>query len=171
METWDAIRARRDVRQFGDRPISEDDLERILEAGWRAPSASNKQGRDLVVVTERGLLTQIGAEWQGAHNAGGSAAAVALVYPLAGSGRGAAFGAFDQGQAAMAMMVTAADLGIGSGHAAVDDQETGRRLLGYPPDHGCGMLITFGYPAERPLEPIGRPERRPFGEVVHRGHW
>jgi len=28
-----------------------------------------------------------------------------------------------------------------------------------------------GYPADRPLTPIKRPDRRPFDEVVHRDHW
>jgi nitroreductase len=32
-------------------------------------------------------------------------------------------------------------------------------------------MIDFGYPADRPLRPIRRPNRRPFEEVVHRGRW
>jgi len=41
METWDAVRARRNVRQYTDQPIPRDDLERILEAGRRSPSSSH----------------------------------------------------------------------------------------------------------------------------------
>jgi len=33
------------------------------------------------------------------------------------------------------------------------------------------MLISLGYPADRPLSPIRNPKRRPFNEVVHRGGW
>ena len=33
------------------------------------------------------------------------------------------------------------------------------------------MLISLGYPADRPLTPVREPDRRPFGEVVHRGRW
>ena len=43
METWDAIRARRNVRQYTGQPITREDLERILEAGRRAPSSGNWQ--------------------------------------------------------------------------------------------------------------------------------
>jgi hypothetical protein len=32
-------------------------------------------------------------------------------------------------------------------------------------------MLALGYPADRPLAPIFRPDRRPFDEVVHRGHW
>ena len=43
VETWDAITARRNVRSFADRPIPAADLDRILEAGRRAPSSQNWQ--------------------------------------------------------------------------------------------------------------------------------
>jgi hypothetical protein len=33
------------------------------------------------------------------------------------------------------------------------------------------VLVTLGVPADRPLTPIERPDRRPFTDVVHRGHW
>ena len=46
METWDAIRARRNVRQYTDQPIARENLERICEAGRRAPSAGNWQPWD-----------------------------------------------------------------------------------------------------------------------------
>jgi nitroreductase len=78
---------------------------------------------------------------------------------------------FDLGQATMSIMLAAADLGIGSAHAGVHDQELARRLLGVPEDRFCALLITLGFPADRPLTPIRRPDRRPFNEVVHRGHW
>jgi hypothetical protein len=29
----------------------------------------------------------------------------------------------------------------------------------------------LGYPADRPLRPIAKPDRRPFDEVIHRDHW
>lgn len=49
METWDAIRSRRNVRAYERRPIAAADLDRILEAARRTPSASNRQRWDLVV--------------------------------------------------------------------------------------------------------------------------
>jgi nitroreductase len=59
METWDAIRARRNVRVFEERPIAEADLDRILEAGRRAPSSRNWQPWDFVLVTERSALVEL----------------------------------------------------------------------------------------------------------------
>jgi hypothetical protein len=40
MDTWDAIRARRNVRSYRPGPVAEGDLDRIAEAGWRAPASS-----------------------------------------------------------------------------------------------------------------------------------
>ena len=61
METWDAIRSRRNVRQFEPRTLSDADLDRILEAGRIAPSSRNWQPWDFVVVTDRDQLVRLAA--------------------------------------------------------------------------------------------------------------
>jgi nitroreductase len=171
METWDAIRSRRNVRSYAERPIPSEDLDRVLEAGRRTPSAGNQQGWDFVVCTDRDQLTELSRVWRGARHVAGSAATVALVAPVPADDRGRELGQYDLGQATMSMMLAAADLGIGSAHAAVADQDLARQLLGFPGDRFCAWLITFGYPADRPLAPIEQPDRRPFTDVVHRGRW
>lgn len=171
METWDAIRARRNVRSFSDRPLAAGDLDRILQAGWLAPSANNRQRRDLVVVSDRQQLAELATVWQHAGHVATSAVTVACVLPPAENERLGLLDHYDLGQATMAMMLAAADLGVGSGHASVGDQEACRRILGYPEDHQCQYLLAFGYPSDRPLAPLRRPDRRPFDEVVHRSRW
>jgi nitroreductase len=69
------------------------------------------------------------------------------------------------------MALAAADLGIGTGHSSVGDQDQARKLLGVPGDHDVALLLGIGYPADRPLRPIAKPDRRPVGEVIHRGRW
>lgn len=171
METWDAIASRRNVRSFADRAIPNHDLERILEAGRRAPSASNWQPWDFVVVTDRAQLRELARLGPGAGHVADSAAAVALVLPELDSARERERARYDAGQATMAMMIAAADLGIGSGHAGVGDQDQARRVLGLPDDRLIAYMIDLGYPADRPLRPIKNPDRRPFDQVVHRGRW
>jgi nitroreductase len=171
METWDAIRARRNVRVYSDRPLDPADLDRVLEAGRRAPSASNRQRWDFVLVTDRDQLAELGTVWQGARHIPGSQATIVLVIPEPDSERFLVIDRFDVGQATMAMMIAAADLGIGSGHSSVGDQEAARRILGVPDGYLCAVMIGLGYPADRPLRPLRNPERRPFDDVVHRGTW
>src|SRR3989440_3949787 len=171
METWDAIRSRRNVRSYTDQPVAQADLERILEAGRRAPSSRNWQPWDFVVVTDREQLKELAKVWQGAGHVAHSAATIALVLPQTDDAGERDRAQYDLGQATMAMLIAAADLGIGSGHAAVADQDRARRVLGFPDDRYAAYLIDLGYPADRPLKPIRNPNRRPFDEVVHRGRW
>jgi nitroreductase len=81
METWDAIRARRNVRSYLPDPIADSDLNRIAEAGWRAPSASNRQHRDFVIVTDRSQLEELSTVWRGAGHIAAAPAVIALVVP------------------------------------------------------------------------------------------
>ena len=171
METWDAIRSRRNVRSYAEEAIAPEDLDQILEAGRRTPSAGNQQAWDFVVCTDREQLAQLAKVWRSAGHVARSAATIALIAPNAQDARSRDLVQYDLGQATMSIMVAAADLGIGSAHSAVSDQELARRLLGLPEDRFCAWLITLGVPADRPLRPIARPNRRPFEDVVHRGHW
>lgn len=171
METFDAIRSRRDIRGFADRPIDPGDLDRILEAGWRSPSSINWQPWDFVVVTDRARLVELAKVFHGARHVAHSAATIAMIAPFPEDDVRRDWIMYDFGQATMSMMLAAADLGIGTGHAAVMDQDLARRLLGFPEDRWCVYLLPLGYPADRPLRPIARPNRRPFDEVVHRDRW
>jgi nitroreductase len=171
METWDAIRARRNVRQYVDRPIDPHDLDRILEAGRRSPSAGNRQRWDFVLCTDRRQLQELSKVWHGAGHVARSAATVVLLAPHADDPRTRGSIDYDLGQVTISMMLAAADLGIGSGHASVGDQELARRILGHPEDRRCAYMIALGYPADRPLAPLRTPARRPFEEVVHRDRW
>jgi nitroreductase len=171
METWDAITSRRNVRQFADRPLSEDQVDRILEAGRRAPSSRNWQPWDFIAVTDRSQLRELSHVWQGGGHIADSALTVVVVLPKMDEERQRGRAQYDVGQATMQMMVAATDLGIGSGHSAVGDHELARRLLGFPEDRFAAVMIDFGYPSDRPLRPIRHPDRRPFDELVHRGHW
>ena len=169
MQTWEAMTSRRNVRSFDDRPIPAADLDRILEAGRRAPSSQNWQPWDFIVVTDREQLRELAAVWRGAGHVAGSAATIVVIGPAADNAFRRA--QFDLGQAVMAMLVTAADLGIGSCHAGVADLRLARDLLGFPEDRDWAFLVSLGYPADRPLAPVRHPKRRPFDEVVHRGRW
>jgi nitroreductase len=80
---------------------------------------------------------------------------------------------FDLGQAAENMMLAAWELGIGSVPATVYDHDLVQRLLGYPADHHCEFLLSFGYPADpsdltRPPKPGGRAS---LDEIVHEERW
>jgi nitroreductase len=171
METWDAIRARRNVREYADRAIVPEDLDRILEAGRRSPSSMNQQPWDFVVLVDRARLVRLAEVWRYGAHLGGAAAAIAFVAPASDDPEERETIQFDMGQAAMSAMLAAADLGIGSCHSAIGDEALVRELLGLPADRECIVLLSLGYPAGRPLAPMERPSRRAFDDVVHRDRW
>jgi nitroreductase len=78
---------------------------------------------------------------------------------------------YDVGQVTMSIMLAAADMGIGSGHASVGDQDLARSILGVPEDRECAILIALGFPAGRRLQPLNHPNRRAIEDVVHRERW
>jgi nitroreductase len=171
LNTPDAIRSRRNVRDFTDQPISDNDLNQILEAARRTPSSMNEQRWDFVVATDRKQLQELSKVWTYAGHVAKSAATVVLVAPIGKDGPTRESIQYDLGQATMSIMIAAADLGIGTGHAAISDQKLLRKLLGVPEDRFGAWLIALGYPADRPLQPIKEMKRRPFDDVVHRGRW
>jgi hypothetical protein len=108
VETWDAIRSRRNVRAYAEEAIAPEHLDQVLEAARRS-----------------------------AGHVARSAATIALVAPRSDDARTRDLIHNDLGQATMSIMVAAADLGIGSAHSAVADQDLARRLLGFPEDRLC----------------------------------
>ncbi|MBY0398567.1 MAG: nitroreductase family protein [Thermoleophilia bacterium] len=171
MDTWNAYRSRRNVRDYTSQPIAADVLERILEAGRRAPSAFNSQPWEFVVVQGASHLSDLSEVWRGARHVASSAATIAVLTPIETDPDRARWAEFDLGQAVAAMTIVAADAGIGSAHALIEDQDLLRRLLGSPDTHRGAYLLALGHPGDRPLSPIARPNRRPFDEVVHVGRW
>ena len=165
METWDAIRSRRNVRVFSERAIDESDLARVLEAGRRAPSSRNWQPWDFIVVTDRLQLVALAQVWRSAGHVARAAAAVAFVGPVLESDANRDWLWFDHGQAMMSMMIAAADLGIGSGHAAVADQELARTILGRP----RGPVLRRAHVARLSGGPRAGAAPAPRSATVRRG--
>jgi nitroreductase len=173
MDTWTAIRTKRMVRRFEDRPLARDQLNRILDAGRHAASSKNQQRWDFVVVEDRAQLRALAGVGQFAGHVAGAAAAIALLAPDPTRPGASLSLVWDLGLAAENMMLAAWELGIGSCPATVYDQALAREILGHPEDRWCGYVLSFGYPAD--ADDLTRPPRaggrRPLEELVHRERW
>lgn len=173
MSTWQAITTKRMVRAFADRPLEPDHLVRVLNAGRRAASSKNLQRWDFIVCRDREHLTELGAVGPWAGHLAGAAVAVALVTPDPAAADSPLSVSFDLGMAAGNMMLAAWELGIGSVPATVYEQDLARRLLGYPDDHHCEYLISFGYPADPDV--LTRPNkaggRQALADIIHDERW
>lgn len=173
METWKAIDSIRVVRQFAARDIEEGSLQRILDAGRRAGSSKNLQRWAFVVVRDGDLLEQLSRVGNYAQPLAGAALAIALVTPDPHAKDAPLSIVFDLGRAAQNMVLAAWELGIGSVPATVYDHDLARELLGYPVDHHCEYLLSFGYPADpsaltAPKQAGGRVR---LDDIVHHERW
>ena len=173
MSVWDAVNSKRVIRQFSDRPIEPEDLVRILNAGRRAASSKNLQRWQFVVCRDREHLEQLAKVGPWAGHLAGAAVAVALVTPDPKAADSPLSVLFDLGMAADNMMLVAWELGIGSVPATVYEHELARELLGYPEDHHCEYLLSFGHPAD-PAD-LDRPNRAggrsALADLLHDERW
>jgi len=173
MDTWRAINSVRVVRQFEDRPLAAEHMDRILNAGRRAGSSKNEQRWAFIVVRERDHLRELAQVGRYAGHLAKAALAIALVTPETGDGPRSRSVMWDLGRAAQNMVLAAWELGIGSVPATVYDHGLAARLLGLPPDRRCDFLLSFGYPADdsKLSAPNRAGGRLPLEDVVHEERW
>lgn len=170
---WKAVRSKRAIRRFADRPLESDHLDRILNAGRRAHSSKNLQRWAFIVCQDRAHLQELSNVGPYAGHLAGAAAGIALVIPDPKAADAPLSIVFDIGQAADSMMLVAWELGIGSVPATVYEQDLAQRLLGYPDGQHCEFLLSFGYPAD-PAEMTHPPKaggRLPIDDVVRWERW
>ncbi len=166
----DAIRTKRAVRQFQDKPLSEEAIRQILNAGRRAQSSKNSQPWHFVAIQDKAILKTLSECGQWAGHLAGAALGVAILHQEPNE----LFQIlFDVGQAAAYMQLAAWELGIGSCMATIYAGDKARQVLGFPHDLEIRFAISFGYPADE--ESLTRPPkkggRRSLDEMVHWDKW
>ena len=173
MDVWTAIRTKRMVREFEDRPLEPAHLERIVDAGRHAGSSKNKQRWDFIVVEDRSILRRLAEVGPWADHIAGAAAAVALITPDPHAPGASLSLTWDSGLAAENMLLAAWEIGVGSCPATVYEPDKAREILGHPADRFCGYILSFGYPKD-PADLTRPPKaggRRSLDDVVHRDRW
>jgi nitroreductase len=170
MDVIEAIRTRRVVRQFKPLPLPEEAVEKILNAGRRAPSAKNMQPWSFIAITNRQTLQALSQLGVYAGHLAGAALGIAILTPPPEMRWSVLF---DAGQAAAYLQLAAWDLGIGSCPATIYEPEKARQFLGYPPDQHLHVVLSFGYPQDESLltAPPRKGARRSFANTVHWQKW
>ena len=170
MDVFEAIRTKRAVRKFQEKPLSKETMRSILNAGRRSQSSKNNQDWRFIAITDKATLKALSecGEWAG-HLAG-AAMAIAILTP----DPSAKFQyLFDAGQAAAFMQLAAWELGIGSCPASIYDFERARGILGFPPEWHLRLALSFGYPAdeEKLSAAPKKGGRKGLEEVVRWERW
>jgi len=170
MNVSDAIRLKRAVRKFQDKPLPEEVVHAILNAGRRSQSSKNEQGWQFIAIRDKDILKALSETGTYAGHLAGAALAIAIVTP---DPAGIFQVMFDAGQSAAYMQLAARELGVGSVPASIYEAERARQILALPSEWHLRIALSFGYPLEE--EKISaapkKGGRRPLEEVVHWDRW
>jgi nitroreductase len=160
MEVFEAARTILAVREFEDKPVPQDLVRRIVEAGRLTGSSMNGQPWHFVVIEDRETLRQLGALARtGPYCAN---AALAIVVAIEKT----RFAVSDASRAIQSMMLTAWSEGVGSNWVGFVSMDEIKPLLGIPEDLDVLAILPFGYPT-RPIGK-GKKKRKALSEVAHR---
>jgi nitroreductase len=170
MNISEAIRTKRAVRKFQDKPLPEDVVRAIPNAGRRAQSSKNEQGWQFIAIRDKTILKALSETGTYAGHLAGAALGVAILTP---NPEGKFQDLFDAGQAAAYMQLAAWELGVGSCLASIYEPEKARQILGFPSDWHLRIAISFGYPAdeEKLTAAPKKGGRRTLEEIVHWDKW
>ncbi len=165
VDAYKTIISKRDTRAFLDRPVPEEVVRRILQAGRMAGSSKNTQPCRFIVLDDAAARARVAA-------CGDFAAwlpSVPLAIAVASSSRSPR-DEFDAGRAAQNMMVAAWADGVSSCPTSMHRAGDARAALGLPDDFHVSTVIGFGY-RERAPKHIPEAARLPFDEYVRRNRW
>ena len=155
MEFTEVLFSRRSVRSFSRKPISEKELETILEAGRVAPSFQNRQCWRFVVVRKEEIRRQLALKSGliGKVNFFIKDAPVIIVAcadsTKSGKMNGQKYYLVDTAIAFQQMMLTAWNFGIGSCWLAAFNEKRVKDILEIPENIRVVALSPFGYPKEK----------------------
>ena len=170
MNVMDAIKTRKSVRAYLDRPVEEDKLNAILEAARLAPSASNRQEWRFVIVREaetRKKLAQIAGKQKFVGEA-----PVIIVACAETDGHVMKCGQpcypIDVAIALDHMTLAAVELGLGTCWIGNFSEREVKELLGIPEPIRVVELMPLGYPADPSAI---EKKRQPLDQIVKFEHW
>jgi nitroreductase len=156
---FDAVRTVLAVREYQDKPIPDDVLRRIAEAGRLTASAGNRQPWQFVFVTDRQSLQDLGRLVRTGPYIASAAAAVVVAgerdNPIAVS---------DVSRAVQSMILTAWAEGVGSNWTGFTGLDAVREHVGLPATYNVFAVLPLGYPRRK----LGRglKNRKPPQEVL-----
>lgn len=167
---FETIASRTAIRKFDPkRPVSDEQVEKLLRAAMCAPTALNTQPWEFVVVRDPAKIKALG-EAMPATRCGNDAQVVIVVCGSLESEITKKFWSIDCSLASENLLLAAKALGLGAvftaGWPAEDRVVHLRRILGIPPTHLPLNVIPIGYPAENPP-----PKNKWKPERIHKDQW
>jgi len=160
MDVFEAIRTMQAVRQYQDRPVPEDVLRRVLEAGRLTASGMNAQPWHFIVVQDPETLRRLGELAKTGPYIAEAPVAIAVAVNRT------RLAVSDASRAIHAMLLTAWADGVGGNWVGFGGLDEAKSLLGIPDDLDLLAILPLGYPAAAVGR--GKKERKPLAEIASR---
>lgn len=160
MDVFEAVRTLLAVRHYQDKPVPDQTVHRIVEAGRLTASSMNQQPWHFIVIQDRETLRQLGALARTGPYIAEAPLAIAVAVEHT------RFAVSDASRAIQSMMLTAWSEGLGSNWVGFGGLDEARALLALPAELDLLAIVPFGYP----VDAVGRgqKERKPLEAVAHR---
>lgn len=177
MELHDAIMTRRSVRKFTDYYVTDEEINKILEAAQWAPSWSNTQCWEFIVIRDRELIKQVVETYSDTNPARRCSESATVLIAFCGKSDLPGFREgvkktkfdswymFDLGIAVQNMLLTAHDIGLGSVVVGLMNHAKCAELLNITPPYELLGILPIGKPIELKKE---GPKRREISEFTHK---
>lgn len=151
MNFFNLIKKRSSIRSFTDRPVAEDDIEKLLRAANSAPSAGNLQAYQIIVVKKDELKEKLVGEAHEQKFIKQAEVVFAFLQDAERSkdkygGRGDLYSIQDGTIAATFLQLAAVELGLGSCWVGSFDEEGIKEQLGT--SKKPLTIIPVGYPSK-----------------------
>jgi nitroreductase len=166
MDVMQAIKGRRSVRKYKPDPVSDKDVETVLEAARWAPSWTNNQCWRFVVIRDAELKEKLAATLDRETNQAATAVrnAPVVIVACAVLGRSGYYKGqirtdkgdwfmFDTALAMQNLTLAAHSMGLGTVHIGLFDAKEVARLLDVPEGVAVVEMTPLGYPDEEPTAP------------------
>jgi nitroreductase len=169
VDTLEAIRTRRSVRKYEDRPVPEELVRKLLAAAMSAPSARNQQPWQFVVIDDRRMLADVAEINPNAQMARHAPLGIMVCGDLSLE-KSPGYWVVDCAAAVENLLLAAHALGLGAVWTGVFPREERmeglRRLVKLPQNVIAHSFVVVGYPAEQPP-----PQDHFRQDRVHRNGW
>jgi len=159
MSTIDVIKLRRSIRSYQDKPVSDEDVIKILDAARLAPSGGNRQRWKFIYVKDPQFLRMIKNSATGFYGDAPCAIVCGLEDEATTPGT---VGILDIGFAVENMSLAAQSLGLGSCAIASFNPSAVKMVMRAPDNFRPVLILSLGYPAKIPEV----PKKKKLSEIV-----
>ena len=136
------LKERRSIRSFQDKPISDREIEMILEAGRWTPSASHRQPWEFIVIKNKKILEKLSKSAFYGNFIKEVPVVIAIIAKIKTSPK---WYLVDTSLVSMNMMLMAWALGIGTCWIGAMNREKAKKIIGLGDNDHLLTILPFGY--------------------------